>query len=321
MNKSVPHSNTLTVSRISLQVEFLTKGRISSNIANTLRGGFGAALKNSVCTFSNKKCKECMLSNKCAYGYIFETPIPSNTTIMRKYPFAPHPLIIIPPKSNPGYISKQNTSNIDVVLIGKAIDYFPYILLAFKELGTRGLGINKVEYCIERASTEDGEIIYNSEEGLLEEIVSKKTFQIAAGKPKHGIFSIHFITPLRLKVKGKITGKPSFKDIISALTRRVFLLSYFHCGGNDEPVHKQFLEHVGNVEMIDANIIKLNQNRFSARQRQKIPMNGFMGTLTFKGDYGTFMPLLKAGEYIHIGKDTVFGYGQYTMEVHSKNDK
>ena len=72
--------------------------------------------------------------------------------------------------------------------------------------------------------------------------------------------------------------------------------------------------------MIDKKIVDIGKKRYSARQKRKIPMNGFQGTLTYEGDYGSFLPLLKVGEYIHLGKDTIFGYGRYTMEVHSKNE-
>ena len=119
---------TLHLVKINIDIRYLSSGRISSNIANTLRGAFGATLKRIVCPFQEKKCKECILSSKCAYGYIFETPIPSITTIMRKYPFAPHPIIIIPPKHNSTYTSQGEKDTISITLIGKAIDYFPYIL-------------------------------------------------------------------------------------------------------------------------------------------------------------------------------------------------
>ena len=69
------------------------------------------------------------------------------------------------------------------------------------------------------------------------------------------------------------------------------------------------------VKIIDKKIIDIGKNRFSARQKRKIPMNGFKGTLAFFGDYGSLLPLLKVGEYIHLGKDTVFGYGKYSFWV------
>ena len=309
------HSPTIIVSRFTIVIEYLSEGRISSNIANTIRGGFGATLRSLVCPFSNKSCNDCILASKCAYGYIFETPIPSTTEIMRKYLYAPHPLIIIPPKESSRKVKEKSTTKIEVTLIGKAIDYFPYIFLAFKELGTRGLGADKIKFNIHKVISDNGDLLYSYENDVLRDLTNKQIYIINTGLSKNGIFSIHFITPLRLKVKGRIASLPSFEDIIAALTRRAFLLSYFHCGGNGKPIHTQFLKHAESVEMLDSHIIQLNHDRFSGRQHQKIPMSGFMGTLTFRGNHGLFMPLLKLGEYIHLGKDTIFGYGQIRTEV------
>ena len=50
--------------------------------SSTLRGGFGAFFRRVVCAF---------------YSYVFETPPPDDTRMMRKYEAAPHPSVIEPP--------------------------------------------------------------------------------------------------------------------------------------------------------------------------------------------------------------------------------
>lgn len=64
---------------------------------STLRGGFGYAFKRVVCAIKEKECHDCILKEKCIYSYIFETPPPSETKVMKKYKTAPHPFIIEPP--------------------------------------------------------------------------------------------------------------------------------------------------------------------------------------------------------------------------------
>src|SRR4030043_1008597 len=64
---------------------------------STLRGGFGYAFKRLVCALKDRECPDCLLKEKCVYSYIFETPPPSDTKVMRKYRTAPHPFIIEPP--------------------------------------------------------------------------------------------------------------------------------------------------------------------------------------------------------------------------------
>jgi hypothetical protein len=67
---------------------------------STLRGGFGTVFKETVCVVEYRDCTRCLLRTHCAYPYVFDTPIPNNTTRMRKYTMAPHPFVLLPPLEN-----------------------------------------------------------------------------------------------------------------------------------------------------------------------------------------------------------------------------
>lgn len=43
-------------------------------------------------------------------------------------------------------------------------------------------------------------------------------------------------------------------------------------------------------------------------------MGGFVGDMIFEGDIQLFMPLIKAGEVLHVGKGTGFGLGKYEVK-------
>jgi CRISPR/Cas system endoribonuclease Cas6 (RAMP superfamily) len=42
-------------------------------------------------------------------------------------------------------------------------------------------------------------------------------------------------------------------------------------------------------------------------------LGGVVGEITYEGDITAFMPYLKAGEILHIGKGTSFGLGKYQI--------
>jgi len=42
-------------------------------------------------------------------------------------------------------------------------------------------------------------------------------------------------------------------------------------------------------------------------------MGGFVGEITFEGHIEPFMPLIEAGEVLHLGKGTGFGLGKYFL--------
>jgi len=42
-------------------------------------------------------------------------------------------------------------------------------------------------------------------------------------------------------------------------------------------------------------------------------LGGFVGEVTFVGEIGEFLPLLLLGQYVHVGKNAVFGSGWYDV--------
>ena len=44
-------------------------------------------------------------------------------------------------------------------------------------------------------------------------------------------------------------------------------------------------------------------------------LGGVCGEWTLQGELGPFLPALHAGQWLHVGKETVFGMGQYRLET------
>lgn len=44
-------------------------------------------------------------------------------------------------------------------------------------------------------------------------------------------------------------------------------------------------------------------------------MGGFVGEVMYRGELSDFLPLLKLGEKIHVGKGTGFGLGRYEIQT------
>jgi CRISPR/Cas system endoribonuclease Cas6 (RAMP superfamily) len=43
-------------------------------------------------------------------------------------------------------------------------------------------------------------------------------------------------------------------------------------------------------------------------------MGGFVGEAEYRAEMAAFVPLLKLGEKVHVGKATGFGLGRYTLQ-------
>ena len=119
-----------------------------------------------VCVIRNKACDDCLLKQKCIYSYIFETPPPQDTEILRLYPKVPHPFVIEPPITEKQTFEPGETFSFHLILIGNAIDYLPYFIYTFTELGKQGIGQGRGKYDllhVEGIGLEDEAIqIYNS---------------------------------------------------------------------------------------------------------------------------------------------------------------
>ena len=311
------------------QFQFLLKALDTLNLpaykGSTFRGAFGHAFKKVVCVNREKICESCLLKGKCVYSYVFETPPPSDTSKMRKYPFAPHPFVITPPLEEKRIYREGETLCFELTLIGKSIDFLPYFIYTFDELGRMGIGKGKGKYSLENVSQrtkvkgegvkgEETTMIYSGKDKTL-----RNNFSVLMVDDLLPIaltlspLTLHlsFLTPTRLKFDGNLSPKPEFHILFRNLLRRISLLSYFHCGEELDLDFKGLIESSRNIEVKQENLSWLDWERYSNRQETKMKMGGFIGSITFEGDFEPFLPFLSLGEYIHVGKGTSFGLGKY----------
>lgn len=287
---------------------------------STLRGGFGYAFRRVVCAIKDKECKDCILKEKCVYSYVFETPPPLNTKIMRKYKTAPHPFVIEPPLEKRKIYKPNEEIQFVLILIGRSIDYLPYFIYTFDELGRIGIGKGKAKYELKEVTCE-GKTIYDFKSKILKPFKTHSlplNDDIIARSPDINrgdvAISLSFLTPTRILYNGHLTLDLEFHIFIRNLQRRLSLLSYFHCNGDPSKLDfKGIIEKAKGVKVKNHTLKWYDWERYSGRQETRIKMGGFVGDIMFEGDIKPFMPLIKAGEILHVGKGTAFGLGKYRI--------
>jgi len=284
----------------------------------------------------NRTCSSCLLKEKCVYSYVFETPPPSDTSKMRKYPFAPHPFVITPPLEEKRTYQQNDTLCFELTLIGKSIDFLPYFIYTFDELGKMGIGKGKGKYQLadvravnpgERTKVKDDEaiLIYSGKDKTLrsnyravgvEDLIALRPTPSASGLTSDlspSTLHLSFLTPTRLKFDGSLSPKPEFHILFRNLLRRISLLSYFHCGEELDLDFKGLIEESKDIKVQQENLHWLDWERYSNRQETKMKMGGFIGSITFQGNFQAFLPFVLLGEYVHVGKGTSFGLGKYEI--------
>ena len=286
---------------------------------STFRGGFGSTFKKVVCALKRNDCKDCLLRQRCVYAYVFETFPPDNTEVMgmNKYQTVPHPFVIQPPEETRQKYKPGEVLTFSLILIGKAVDLLPYFVYTFEELGKTGIGKGRGKYKLLRVEKGD-DILYSIEEKSLrsvssEEIYLPEIFDFNSGNSDE-LISLRFLTPARILYQRDLAVDLIFHILLRSLIRRLGMLYYFHCG-NEMPSwdYKRLIEEGENVVTEKKSLTWYDWERFSSRQNVRMKMGGIVGEITYKGRLGQFLPVLKAGEILHVGKGTSFGLGRYVI--------
>ncbi len=287
---------------------------------SALRGGFGWTFKRVICSERNKDCSSCPRAEDCIYIYIFETRLPKNSKVLKNLKDIPRPFVIRPPLEDKGVYKKGEELSFEMVLIGKAIEYFPYFVFTFEELGRRGLGKGRGRYILKAVNQQEelGEKrgIFDGRQGRFKDspVVSTwsdciKRFDRFEGDR----LSLNFLTPTRISYESRLSRNLEFHILLRNLLRRISNLSYFH---NEKEIildYKGLIEDSKTIGILEDRTEFRDWERYSNRQGQRIKMGGLIGEITYSGELQKFLPLLILGEAIHIGENTTFGMGRYQI--------
>ncbi len=288
----------------------------------TFRGTFGHTFKNLVCVNTTKVCQDCPFAKDCAYYYVFETPNNGRLELFSSSPKAPQPYIVEPPLTRQRYFEPGESFTMDLVLVAKAIDYLPYFVYTFEEMGqTRGIGkySNKGfgRYTLEKVvDLSSEEVIY--EDQRLSNLTPKLSNDQTSELPEH--LTIEFLSPTRIKQRKMLVEKTkdyplTFPLLIHSIFRRAYLLHFFH-QSEDLPPYQE--PEVESLEIVERDFEWLQFEHYSNRSKRRVPNSGFIGSIKYSGDWHSYFPLLQLGEKIHIGKEITFGLGKFAVQKELK---
>jgi hypothetical protein len=315
-------ANTFPVARYRFEFQVRQPIRLPDYSGSMLRGAFGHALRQVACMTRQKECAGCPLITSCPYPAIF-APLPPATHRLQQFSQIPPPYVIEPPAWGSRVLAASETLIFHQVLIGRALQELPLIILAWRRALMRGVGAGdgtaellRVVHCGEAGEQE----IYRPEIGTLAGHTQTITL---AGEENEAMTSatLHFETPLRLQQNGHALppAKLQARVLLMALARRASLLAEFHSQG---PLVEDFssLHAACNDIREEKNFSWLDWTRYSSRQHQKMSLGGVMGTWRLEGPLAPFTALLYLGEWLHVGKEAAFGLGRYKLAERALGD-
>ena len=306
----------LTVSRYRLHFIAQESLRLPAYAGSAWRGAFGRALRRLVCVTHEAHCPDCLLYRSCAYSYLFETPPDPAVPLLRKYPAAPHPLLLRPPADTGRSLAEGEETLLELTLFGQGHRYLPYVIHALDQAAARGLGGQRGRLtlaAIEQQIKTDWMPIYRPGAAL-----TPRPGQIPEPPPCPERLILRIETPLRLTADNDHITPDAFRftSLFGSLLRRISLLIAFH---SDAPLSADFATLARAADAISLSAVRLrwrDWSRYSSRQRKSVPMGGLVGEIELNGGgLPPFWPWLWLGQWTHAGKGTVMGLGGYRLEA------
>ncbi len=249
----------------------------SSFIGSALRGAFGHALKEKSCINPTYKCKGCFAKERCLYYEFYE-----QSSGYRPFRFSVE--------------INQERYDFELLLFfkeGRELDIAMVIEALSLMLDKYGLEKDNLKF---PHATFSVERLFPLEQTLLPSVAST--------------VCIKSLTPFILKqANRKLIKEIRLEDILNSLYKRK---AFFEEGN----AHAK-LPFIPSYELVSAKSSYLKTFRRSDAQGKKIPVEGYSVALRVKNLDQESYELLKYGEVVAVGNDTVRGYGRFLVEFES----
>ena len=285
------------------------------------------------------ECGRCVLAERCRYTLLFETPAGVDSALLRQNKDAPRPYIFVPPL--PGrddapppapdewlrervLVEQGETLPFGLTLLGEAVRDAPYFVYAVSLMAQHGLGVERAAFDLlavwalgldgttTAIYTDDNQTLapHQEQTATLGAWVRQRLAEISARDE----ITLRFLTPTRLRVKGRTLPTTDFPTLVKFLSLRLANTFATHGAAPLEYDYQALLDKARGVRVVADGLRRRELQRRSNRQDTTLDLDGFMGGITFAGDVlPEFLPLLAAGELLHIGSSTPFGLGRYRL--------
>ncbi|NTW72778.1 MAG: CRISPR system precrRNA processing endoribonuclease RAMP protein Cas6 [Eubacteriaceae bacterium] len=320
--------SSLCIARFRFTIVPTEEIRLPEYKGSAFRGGFGHAFKRAACITRDRYCDSCILKSACAYYRVFESKVsPETAERLRLGSDAPHPFVIEPPMTEQGYFQPGDRLTFSLVLIGSAVGQLPFFVYAFMILGENfGIGKGRGRFRLLSVEDENGKQLFdngNLSGGFVIRSAGEIMGQVHDAGDRN--ITLRFETPLRMKTtygresRGLVTrmdDHDAVRVLLKSLYHRAFVLNQLYGAEvQEEPYDSRNLPLVdGDVDVVGSDTFWYDWERFSQRQKHHMKLGGLMGEITLGGKVEQYMPLLRLGEYLHVGKGTGFGLGKIVHE-------
>ena len=304
--------------KLHFTLQLLTEGQLPYNKASALRGGMGQALILTNC-FKDENCPACDFREDCLVRRMMYPEMKIRPAFMKTQDSEG---FIVECENHDEWFQQGDTLNFNLLLFGRSIAYFSQYLQAFYTLGMMGLGKDHLPFHIIRVTNTTGDTLVKEMDvfkekfrvATIEEYVKYRltSTEMRSYSDSASVYRLIFHSPLTLKYGGQMQKSFSPEAVLAAAERRLYILNCFEGRKeNEDFVRVPAIDHTPILQ--DQYVFGENVKRYSGTHHSKVTFSGIRGWCELANLDDTALTLLLAGELVHIGKNTSFGFGRYTL--------
>lgn len=313
MNEVLEKSFKVRYVKLHFTIEFVEDSILPVYKTSALRGGMGEMLLRSNC-IADRDCDNCGFERECIVRRTMYSQMEIQPSFMTSGDSVGY---VIECEDYHEQFSVGARMQFNLILFGKTIVYFSQFLNAFYALGMSGIGKEQAKFRIVSVTGTTGVPILEGNDVVMSNYQIKPISDYVAYRRKQlGELSERFLirlkSPLSIKFRGNELSEFNAEAFIESACRRIYMLDCFE--GIQTSIHEMdYIEAISVPKVISANSRKVSVRRYSDRHGSAMYLRGFEGTVLLEGVSEDLMDILLAGELLHIGKNTSFGFGRYRV--------
>jgi len=281
---------------------------------NIVRGAFGSIFRGLVCVPGCADARNCEMRATCAYARVFE-PRAARGEGPSGLADWPRPFVFRAAHLDGRTIAEGETFHFDAHLFDVCDPALPYFALSFAQLAHEGLGPGRGRAeltAVDQLGLEGAPVSRVFEGGRFRTARLAAPLEVNLGKAAERVerLRVRFITPTELKTAHAVADRPEFGILFGRLRDRISTLRALYGAGPLEIDFRAMGERAAAVRMTRCELTRRPVDRLSSRTGQRHPLGGFVGEAEYEGEMGEFLPYLRLGKWVGVGRQTVWGKGE-----------
>jgi len=280
---------------------------------------YADACRSLTCRRQERACDTCSSQDSCSWYQVFGQKLTSDPAALKRHQKPSMPFVFSFPMSDV-FSEVHRVLECGLVVVGPAIQHLDMLLNGFAELVSSLASPHSAEIiqiaCRDYQGTVQHSAVKENSARSMDPVPENLVILSTEGLLESCSWSgadlyIQLLTPLRLYEDGRPSDMFEFGRFARSVMRRVSSLASYYGESEYDCDFKEVSRQLEDVICVD--------NHFCYTHAVTGKLRGLIGCGRFMGDFSRIMPFLVIGSYVHTGKGSAFGMGNFTMVAAAGN--